>query len=90
MTILLTAICRTTSGPFVPRIIKTKSAFLFSVTVAALAILPNARAWDHGGHMIVAKFAYDRLTPAEQQKLAQALAGLDRTGKSYNAVTAAC
>ena len=69
---------------------KTTAMKLSLLLAFALLAASSALAWDHGGHMIVAKLAYDRLTPAEQQKLGQALAGLDRTGKSYNGVTAAC
>ena len=55
--------------------------FAFSLTVYS---------WDDGGHMAVAQLAYDQLTPAEQRKLDGLLTGLDRTGQTYNAVSAAC
>ncbi len=58
---------------------------------AAILFLPlTACAWSDDGHELVAQIAYDRLSPAQRQKLDAIVAGLDTGRAPYNAVTAAC
>ncbi len=50
---------------------------------AALFLVNPARAWDDGGHLLIARIAYDRLSPAKQAKLVAALDGLTFGPNSY-------
>ena len=60
--------------------------------IAALFLLATraAFAWSDDGHELVAQIAFDRLTPAKQQKLSAIVATLSSGKAPYNAVTVAC
>ena len=60
------------------------------LSLLCLCFAATAPAWDDTGHLLIAQIAYDRLTPALQQKLSAELSGLTEGAHTYNAISAAC
>lgn len=58
--------------------------------LTALNWLQSTKAWDDSGALLIAQIAYDRLSPAQQQKLQAHLSGLSEGGHTYNTTGAAC
>ncbi len=64
---------------------KTPLCFVAPI-LAFLAVIvgpSRARAWDDGGHLLIARIAFDQLSPEKQAKLTAALAGLTFGPNSY-------
>ncbi len=62
-----------------PRAILVRSLVL----LAALLLTHGAKAWDDGGHLLIARIAYDQLSPAKQARLTAMLSGLTFGANSY-------
>lgn len=50
-----------------------KSVLLLSVVAACLIVAEPARAWNDAGHMLIARIAWLRMTPAERTKVSDIL-----------------
>lgn len=66
-----------------PQTICMNSRLLVALALVCFAAFSKAKAWDDGGHAIIARIAYDQLSPEKQQKLTAALAGLVVKDESF-------
>jgi hypothetical protein len=69
----------------------SRSLLRASLALVLIALFPaGARAWDEGGHEIVATIADSRLNPKARAAVEALAAQVPDNGRPYNAVTMAC
>jgi hypothetical protein len=68
-----------------------RRALLFFIAVLVLPVVsPAARAWDSGGHELVAMMAVDRLNPKARQAVNELAREMVNPEETYDAVSIAC